>query len=402
MDAVSTSWAAGVRAARRLTEGRDWAPIAAIALGLIALVEASISADPNDRPIAMSVGLAATLPLALVHRRPRLVAVVITGAAFATLTGTVVPTGAAIVAMLMALYVTAEQRRWPVSALYAGPFVLNAIFPLNGDEAAWPNVLVLVLVVAALALGDLQRLRGQAIAERDESREQAAESLRHRVAMEERARIARELHDVVAHHVSMIAVQAETARLTTPGLPDQGRERLENIATTARDALAEMRRLLGVLREDARATAERGPQPGLERLDELIDEARDAGTTVRLTLGGRVVPVPPGIDLSAYRIVQEALTNARRHAPGASVDVVLRYDPDVLRIRVRDDGPGPANGGTGGHGLAGMRERAGLIGGTVVTGVAPEGGFLVEAELPIPAGGSEHAPPDAAASEPSP
>jgi signal transduction histidine kinase len=400
MGAVSTSWTTRVQAARRLTEGRDWAPIAAIALGLIALVEVTIYADPHDRPIAISVGLAATLPLALVHRRPRLVALVITAMSFATLTGTVVPTGSAIVAMLVALYVTAEQRQWFTSALYASPFLLNAIFPLNGEDSAWPNVLVLVLAVAALALGDLQRLRGQAIAERDESREQAADSLRHRVAMEERARIARELHDVVAHHVSKIAVQAETTRLTTPDLPDQGKEGLEDIATTARDALAEMRRLLGVLREDAGGSVELAPQPGLERLEELVDDARGSGTPVRLTLAGMVRPVPPGVDLSAFRIVQEALTNARRHAPGASVDVELRYEPDVLRLRVRDDGPGPANGGTDGHGLSGMRERAGLVGGTVRTGVAPEGGFLLEAELPIAP--SLPGPPDEPAIEPAP
>lgn len=400
MAPVSTSWTARVQAARRLTAGRDWAPIVAVALGLVALVEASIYADPHDRPIAMTVGLAATLPLAFVHRWPRLVALVMATMTFATLTGTVAPTVSGVAALLVALVVSAGRRQWFVSALYVIPFLLNTIFPLNGEDSSWPNLVVLVLVVAALVLGDALRVRGEAIAERDESRQQVAEGLRHRVAMEERARIARELHDVVAHHVSMIAVQADTARLTTPDLPDQGKERLQGIATTARDALAEMRRLLGVLREDARVAAERTPQPGLARLEELIDGARDAGTTVRLTLSGRVGPVPPAVDLSAYRIVQEALTNARRHAPDASVDVELRFDADVLRVRIRDDGPGPSTGGTDGHGLAGMRERAALVDGTVRTGAAPEGGFLVEADLPIPA--SEPVPTEPAPSESAP
>jgi signal transduction histidine kinase len=180
----------------------------------------------------------------------------------------------------------------------------------------------------------------------------------------------------------MIAVQAETARLTTAGLTDEGRDRFEAIGATARDALTEMRRLLAVLREDAGGLAELAPQPGLERLDELLDSARAAGTRLRLTLYGKVVPLPPGVDLAAYRILQEALTNARRHAPGAAVDVELRYQADSLRLRVSDTGPGPAAAGEAGHGMLGMRERAAMVGGALRTGVAEGGGFVVEADLP--------------------
>ncbi|HET9966691.1 MAG TPA: sensor histidine kinase, partial [Streptosporangiaceae bacterium] len=214
------------------------------------------------------------------------------------------------------------------------------------------------------------------------------------LARGERARIARELHDVVAHHISVIAVQAETARLTTPGLPDAGAQRFAAIGDTARAGLTEMRRLLGVLREDAnlaepdlpgppaRPAAERQPQPGLPQLGELIDEARAAaGTVVRLIVSGPVTRLDPGVELAAYRIVQEALTNARRHAAGAAVDVELRYAGDALRLRIRDNGPGLADRHTG-HGLLGMRERAAAVGGSLQTGEAPGGGFRIEAELP--------------------
>jgi signal transduction histidine kinase len=249
--------------------------------------------------------------------------------------------------------------------------------------------------------------------------EALADTMLAHTARGERARIARELHDVVAHHISMVSVQAETARLTTPGLPAAGAQRFAEIGDTARAGLTEMRRLLGVLREDAAdagaTLADRHPQPGLLQLAELVDAARDAaGTAARLIVSGPVAEFDPGVELAAYRIVQEALTNARRHAPGAAVDVELRYADDALLLLVRDNGPGPAappdssaNGhapaGTegadsqvtteltpptgpaqayGGHGLLGMRERALAVGGALRTGAAPSGGFLVEALLP--------------------
>src|SRR5204863_9852385 len=169
-------------------------------------------------------------------------------------------------------------------------------------------------------------------------------------------------HDMVARHLSMISVQAETARLTSLDLPPDGRKRFEEIGATARDALTEMRRLLGVLREDGEG-ADRAPQPGLEQLPNLVDSARDAGANVRLVLQGRAVQLPAGVDLTAYRIIQEALTNARRHAPGADVDVELDYRPDALRLRICDTGPGPADAHpTPGHGLIGMRDRVTMVG----------------------------------------
>ncbi|MGC1212226.1 MAG: sensor histidine kinase, partial [Micromonospora sp.] len=235
--------------------------------------------------------------------------------------------------------------------------------------------------------GAARRMRGEAL-RRDAADRAAQDSLLAHIARGERARIARELHDVVAHHISMIAVQAEAARLTTPGLPAEGAKRLVAIGDTARTALTEMRRLLGVLREDtedARAPVRR-PQPTLEDLTALLDEVRELGSgSARLIVSGSVAPLDQGIELTAYRIVQEALTNARRHAAGAAVDVELHYRPDALLVRVRDSGPGPGSDPAG-HGLAGMRERAAVAGGRLNAGPGNAGGFVVEAILPAARG----------------
>jgi signal transduction histidine kinase len=381
-EAVSRRQELGL-AVGRFAQGTQWPWAVAIVLALISLVEAAVYTDSNDRGLVMLVALAATVPLAFADRWPVPMAAVITASVFAMLADTVPTMGAAVVAEVIALYLVASRTRRLVSAPFAIAFVLNAMFPIGGDDTSDIALLVMVVAVAALAIGDGRRLRSEALVERDASRRQVAETLREQATMEERARIARELHDVVAHHVSMIAVQAETARLTTPDLPEEGRQRFGDIAESARDALGEMRRLLGVLRADAGGGGERRPQPGLDSLQELIDDARAAGTPVRLTLRGADVPLMPSVDLAAYRIVQEALTNARQHANGASVDVDLRYEAHALHLRVRDDGPGPTPKWSDGNGLMGMRERATMVGGTLRTGPAEAGGFLVEAELPI-------------------
>ncbi|MGH2636817.1 MAG: sensor histidine kinase [Actinomycetota bacterium] len=377
-------WQEPTAAVRRFARGTQWLWAVALVLAVISLVEAALYSDSSDRGVAMLVALGATVPLAFADRWPIPMAAITTASVFAMLADTVPTTGAAVVAEVIALYLVASRTRRLISALFALPFVVNAMFPMGGEDTSDIGLLLMVVAVAALAIGDARRLRGEAIAERDASRRQVGETMREQAAMEERARIARELHDVVAHHVSMIAVQAETARLTTPDLSEEGGQRFGDIAESARDALSEMRRLLGVFREDAGGGGERHPQPGLDRLQELIDDARSTGTPVRLTLRGPVVPPTASVDLAAYRIVQEALTNARRHAPGAGVDVELHYEAETLHLRVRADGPGPAPGASDGNGLMGMRERATAVGGTLRTGPAEGGGFLVEAELPIP------------------
>ena len=256
----------------------------------------------------------------------------------------------------------------------------------TSSEAGFLTVLLAALAPAAAWAGIAHRARSEA-SEHDSARQVIADTLFDHTARRERARIARELHDVVAHHISVIAVQAETARLTTPGLPAAGAQRLSAIGDTARAGLTEMRRLLGVLREDTGGPVERQPQPGLGQLNDLLDEARDASRAgTRLIVHGLPATLDPGVELAAYRIVQEALTNARRHAPGSAVDVELHYTDDALRMRIRDNGPGPpAAAPLAGHGLPGMRERAAAVGGQLRTGPAAGGGFLVNAVLPTKA-----------------
>ena len=266
------------------------------------------------------------------------------------------------------------------------PFLVLALVGSRGagSYTAGLTVVLAVLAPAALLGGIAARARAEA-AENRAARELITDTLIEHTARSERARIARELHDVVAHHISMVAVQAESARLAVPGLPAAGAQRFAAIGDTARAALVEMRRLLGVLREDARLGAvERHPQPGLDQVTQLIDDAREAsGAAARLIVSGTPMRLDPNVELVAYRIVQEALTNARRHAPGAAVDVELSYGDGELRLRIRDNGPGPAAPTTGGgHGVAGMRERASAVGGRVRTSAAAGGGYLVETVLP--------------------
>jgi signal transduction histidine kinase len=284
-------------------------------------------------------------------------------------------TAAGMIALLIALY---RLSRFAAPVLGA-PFLVLAL--------AWPATNPYSILLAALA--PTAGFAGVALRERRAAvswiaaQEDFTGSLLEHTARGERARIARELHDVVAHHISMVAVQAETTRLTTPGMPAAGAARLLDIGDTARAALTEMRRLLGVLREDAEAeVADRRPQPGLAQLTTLLDESRAAsGGGVRLIVSGLIASLDPGVELAAYRIVQEALTNARRHAPGAAVDVELRYTYDALWLRIRDNGPGPSVAAAG-HGLLGMRERAVAAGGSLRCGAAAGGGFLIEATLP--------------------
>jgi signal transduction histidine kinase len=208
-----------------------------------------------------------------------------------------------------------------------------------------------------------------------------------RAVLEERARIARELHDVVAHHMSLMAIRAESAphRLGTLPEPEQVRAEFGALSGSAREALADMRRLLGVLRSDQ--PAERTPQPGLPDLPGLIDTARQAGMAVEMAPLPALDEVPPSTGVCAYRIIQEALSNAGRHAAGALVTVSVQHDADTVTLQVANGPQTPvrlrANGHRPGHGLAGMRERVELLGGSLSAGPAPDGGFVVSAVLPV-------------------
>jgi len=335
------------------------------------------------------IALSSTVPGAWMAREPAALAsvgaAVVSVALFHTLT---VAGAAAQLVVLYRLGGSTRARSTAEAVAICLPFsflVLTLVRPVRSESEAGVLVLLLAALAPAAALaGIARRERGEAV-RHDAARRAAAGDLLEHAARGERARIARELHDVVAHHISMIAVQSETARLTTPGIPPAGARALGTIGDTARSALTEMRRLLGVLREDSDPDGpELSPAPGLEQLSVLLDEARDtSGAATRLILSGRPRQLDPGVELAAYRIVQEALTNTRRHARGAAVDVELHYGEPAIRLRIRDNGPGPTTDATAGsHGLTGMHERAAAVGGRLRTGPAPGGGFLVEATLP--------------------
>ncbi|MER5556295.1 sensor histidine kinase [Streptomyces sp. NPDC002793] len=262
---------------------------------------------------------------------------------------------------------------------------------LLAGSTAWPHhyslgitslVLVSAVVIAA-ALRALRVARTQLVVQSGLTEEERSR----RTLLEERNRIARELHDVVAHHMSVISIQAQVAPHLVENPSDELRENLAGIRENAVEALAELRRVLGVLRsEDAVADGLRhAPQPTLDRLDELIGKVRGAGVTVTRGTAGRRRPLPPGVELSAFRIVQEALSNVLRHAPGARARVEMGYHSTALTVRVVNSAPGtPAAPAEGlGHGLLGMRERAAMLGGDLAHGPTPGGGFEVVATLPL-------------------
>jgi signal transduction histidine kinase len=224
----------------------------------------------------------------------------------------------------------------------------------------------------------LRDLAAQLKAEQDRRAEEAVQ--------DERSRIARELHDVVAHHVSVMTVQAGAVRRLLTPEQEREREALVSVEETGRQALTEMRRLLGVLKDEAEQErpAPRAPQPGIATLDTLLGQVREAGLPVEMTLEGRPVELPPGVDLSAYRIVQEALTNALKYAGPARAWVVVRYRDDDVELEIANDGrTEAAQADGGGHGLVGMRERVAVYGGELESGPRPGGGFAVRARLPI-------------------
>lgn len=244
------------------------------------------------------------------------------------------------------------------------------------------NLVWIVATTVAVLFGDLVRTRRLAARELQRQTELSAREKAERAVLEERTRIARDLHDVVAHHMSMVVVQAESAPYRLTGLSDETQAEFASISGSAREALTEIRGLLGVLRQDDEAVTE--PQPGLDDVEELVDNAVRAGAPVRLSEHGTRVPVRAAVGLSAYRILQESLANAARHAPGAQVRVELRYDDAAVHLEVRTaaspDAPAP---GPPGHGIAGMRERAAVVGGTLSAGPDTDGGFAVAATLPL-------------------
>jgi signal transduction histidine kinase len=289
--------------------------------------------------------------------------------------------GPVFLALIVSLITTMRAGHrlvgWATLVLGFGVFVsLPALFG-SSQDVNLSHVLGLSAWLLVLGLiGEAARVRRERGAERARAREQEG---RRRLG-EERLRISRELHDVLAHNVSLINVQSSVALHLLDEQPEQARAALAAIKEASAETLREMRGVLGALREDGEALP-RDPAPSLARLDELLAQVRGAGVTVDARIEGEPVSLPAGVDLAAYRIVQEALTNVRRHAPGASARVRVAYRADGVEVEIDDDGPG-LRAAVPGNGLTGMRERATALDGSLETGAGPRGGFRVLARLP--------------------
>jgi signal transduction histidine kinase len=299
-------------------------------------------------------------------------------------------------AALLAFYSVAAHapRRTAITAGAAGLITLAASIAhlIDWRPLTWSNAALfagrLAPLVAAWILGDNMRTRRaylRALEDRAGQLEREHQANARRAAAEEQARIAREVHDVVAHNLSVIIVQATAADTVFASDPAEAHRAVRTIGSTARQALDEVRRVLGVVTTGEERSPEFPPQPTLARLEKLLAQVRTAGLDAQLEIAGDVREVPPALELSAYRIVQEALTNTLRHANAQHATVTVRFDPDALDLEIIDDGPLSAvRNGSGGRGLIGMRERAAAFGGRVEADRIPAGGFRVAARLPFP------------------
>jgi signal transduction histidine kinase len=301
--------------------------------------------------------------------------------------------GIAGVGLLVAMYSVAAYEfgvRRLVFLVAAGLFFVAGfvVFGVTGNPRSFAITVPSLFFVTAWLIGDYLRTRRAYVAQLEDRAarlERERDQDRRLAADEERTRIARELHDVVAHDVSVIAIQAGAARAVQATRPEAAAQALGLIETTARDTLIELNRLLGVLRASNGAAPDRRPQPGIGQLAGLVEELRAAGLEVDARVEGEARPLPPAVDLSAYRIVQEATTNVLKHARARRVDIRVHYAETMLALDIRDDGAdnGADPASSSGHGLIGMRERVALFGGELRAGRNPAGGFSVHARLPL-------------------
>ena len=353
----------------------DVALVLALAAGYV-----GSAAHRSQWTSGIAIAVFQVAPLLVRRRHPRAVLAAVTAAWIAQI---VFVQSEPPVATAVAVYtVAANLPRAEAISPAATAVVASTIAAFAEREwaRAWGD---LILFVAAWVIGDnlgTRRAYTRTLEERAERLEREQEAERARAVAEEQARIARELHDVIAHNVSVMVVQAAAANDVFESRPERAREALRAIEASGRTALAELRRLLGVVREDG---AHYAPQPGLDRLDDLVERVRAAGLAVSVSVEGARRTLPAGIDLSAYRVVQEALTNTLKHANATRADVAVRYRDDELDVEVRDDGEGGGNGDGAGHGLIGMRERVTAFGGSLVAGPKSTGGFGVEARFPL-------------------
>jgi signal transduction histidine kinase len=379
-----------LRSAVGIVQSHPFASDAVLAalLAVLALGDIYTSADylTGSRWIYVPAALLMTVPLAWRRRAPLPVVAVVMGALIAQsfALGTTPSPDFELVAWLVAVYsVAAHSERRP--ALIGGAVSLIAgIVWIGLDDFFLP----LVTFGGAWLAGRLVQQRqhyAAALEERAGILERERDANARVAAAEERVRIARELHDIVGHSVSVMVVQAGVERQLLDDSEGSTREVLASIERTGKEALAEMRRLVGVLRRQDEGP-ELAPLPGVAHLEPLLGRMSEAGVSVRLRIEGTEAPLPPGIDLAAYRIVQEALTNTLRHAGAEHANVLVRYGDDALELEVVDDGNAAASPNGAGHGLDGMRERVALYGGEVQTGRLDGGGFMVRARLPLTGG----------------
>jgi signal transduction histidine kinase len=382
--------------ARFLRTYGDWA----LALGLAVLLQIEVwTIDPShapgdigsdvyssaERAFAAAVGLVLTLSLAWRRRTPLAVlALAIAVSVVANVVAVLEAATTPAVALAIAAYSVGahtEGRRASIGALG-----IAALIAANAAQNAFGDLLLIAMILGGAWLAgrairyrrDRERTLERLTVDLEREREEKARA----AVAEERVRIARELHDVVAHAISVIVLQARGGRRSLATDPGETREALDTIEATGSEALAEMRRLLGILRrnDDEIALA---PQPSLQYLDVLAAHVREAGLPVDLSVEGEPIELPPGIDLSAYRIVQEALTNALKHAGPSTARVVVRYRENDLELEIADTGPGTSANDGEGQGLVGMRERVSLYGGKIEAGPRNGGGFAVRARLPL-------------------
>ncbi|MER7752281.1 sensor histidine kinase [Kitasatospora sp. NPDC097643] len=409
---INAPTVARLRAAARLTSDPDATPPprptrrglafdAALAL-FLALVGARYVTTASESDGAVWTGLMplvplVPLPLALRRRHPLTVLWTVLPAALLVRHQSADIAYTAGVVVIVAAYSAAAYGRRPAAVLPSLP-VAAAVLVVLFDAAQLPHfpnaVVALLVLVPVFAVAYELRMWRRRV---DEGRERLSAleraqlaALRHAVELE-RARIARELHDVVTHNVSMMTIQAGAARKILDTAPDKAREAMAAVEAGGRAAMTELRQVMGLLTVDAEtgdapaAVVELSPQPGLDRLGALVEGVRRAGLPVELTVTGEPRAVPPGVELAAYRVVQEALTNTVKHAGGADAAVTVEYAADHLRVEVTDTGGRPTGAAaTGnGRGLLGLRERLAVYGGTLHTGPRMRGGYRVKALIPL-------------------
>ena len=369
-----------------------------VAAAVGAVVEFLVqSGDAEDIPTTTNwflipAALATILPLLLRRQLPFLApaTTLIMAAAVSFVEGNFAPFAFSVFVAVIAAAFLLGMNRNRREALAGVPLIVAVVVIAVRNQPTGSNddTVYITIILLCSWIGGFALSRKLAEAERKEERAEALTMEQARLAEEavdeERSRIARELHDVVAHHVSVMTVQAGAVRRLLRPEQEREREALVSVEETGRKALTEMRRLLGVLKEEA-APAPLAPQPGMATLDTLLDQVREAGLPVELSTEGKPVELAPGVDLSAYRIIQEALTNALKHAGPARAWVVVRYADKNLELEIANDGRSDGANAGPGHGLVGMKERVAVYGGELESGPRPGGGFAVRARLPIEA-----------------